>query len=53
VAVNRLAWAVVFAGVLLAGIVLRAIEQPNWINSGLLVLAGLVFVIKVWRRRGE
>jgi predicted unusual protein kinase regulating ubiquinone biosynthesis (AarF/ABC1/UbiB family) len=50
-AINRLAWAVVFLGVLLAGIILRIAEQPNWANSLLLVLAGWILVMRLWRGR--
>jgi len=47
---NRLTWAIVFLGLLLAGILLRVMEEPNWVNSSVLLLSGLVFAFKVWRR---
>lgn len=49
-ALNRLTWALVFLGLLVAGVLLRAMEEPNWVNGGLLVLSGLVLALKVWRR---
>lgn len=49
-ALNRLTWVLVFLGLLVAGVLLRAMEEPNWVNGGLLVLSGLVLALKVWRR---
>ncbi len=49
-ALNRLTWALVFLGLLVAGVLLRTMEEPNWVNGGLLVLSGLVLALKVWRR---
>ena len=46
-------WAVIFLAVLLSGIALRIAEQPNPVNGGILILAGIIFVTKVWQRRGE
>ncbi|MFQ5576329.1 MAG: ABC1 kinase family protein [Anaerolineae bacterium] len=47
--VQRLTWAVVSVGVLLSGIILRAAEGPDPLNTGLVIASVGVFVWKVLR----
>jgi len=48
--VDRLAWGVVFASLLIAGILLRLNEGPGWLSTGLFVAAGLALLWGVSRR---
>jgi predicted unusual protein kinase regulating ubiquinone biosynthesis (AarF/ABC1/UbiB family) len=47
--IERLTWAVVSVGVLLTGVILRAAEGSDSFNTGILVVAGVVFLWKVVR----
>ncbi len=47
--VHRLTWAIVSVGMLLSGVLLRASEGPDSLNTGLLIAAGVFFVWKVAR----
>ncbi len=47
--VQRLTWAVVSVGILLTGVILRSAEGQDALNTGLLVVAGVVFLWKVLR----
>lgn len=46
----RLTWGVIFAGFLLAGVLLRTFEGPGWLSTGLLVAAGLSLLWGLSRR---
>ena len=48
--VDRLAWSVVFVGLLLAGVILRVSEGPGWLSSGLLAAAALALLWGLTRR---
>jgi predicted unusual protein kinase regulating ubiquinone biosynthesis (AarF/ABC1/UbiB family) len=49
-AADRLAWAVVFAGLLIGGVLLRASEGVSPLSTGLLVAAGVALAWGVTRR---
>jgi len=49
-AVDRLTWAVIAVGLLIAGVALRAVEGPGALSGGLLIGAALAFVWGLTRR---
>jgi predicted unusual protein kinase regulating ubiquinone biosynthesis (AarF/ABC1/UbiB family) len=44
-AIARLTWGVIFGGTLLAGVLLRALEGPSALSSGLFIAAGLALLL--------
>jgi predicted unusual protein kinase regulating ubiquinone biosynthesis (AarF/ABC1/UbiB family) len=48
--VDRLAWGVIFASLLITGMLLRLNEGPGWLSTGLFVAAGLALLWGVSRR---
>jgi predicted unusual protein kinase regulating ubiquinone biosynthesis (AarF/ABC1/UbiB family) len=48
--VDRLAWGVIFASLLISGTILRVVEGPSWLSTGLLVAAGVAWLWGITRR---
>jgi predicted unusual protein kinase regulating ubiquinone biosynthesis (AarF/ABC1/UbiB family) len=48
--VDRLSWGVIFASLLISGTILRVVEGPSWLSTGLLVAAGLAWLWGITRR---
>jgi hypothetical protein len=48
--VDRLAWGVIFASLLISGTILRVVEGPSLLSTGLLVAAGLAWLWGITRR---